>query len=200
MSNNIVNTVYAVHQHNTGWAYEVHEGGPRRAFLPIILKTFEEQAGSVITDDSLVTIETSGRRVQVERTQDGIKAYQMPEAYQVPQTPWLEPGPRMTPVVPLRFGMVVFGGAIFATGFLALIVTLAVRPAPPPLTVPSKQAVAFADLPISQWSNLVNAYTDGYIVDSLKWVNGSWVVNKARPGDAATAVPAGLPPQGTTSP
>jgi hypothetical protein len=177
----------------------MHEGGPRRAYLPKILKAFDEQSGGPLTENSLVTIETAQRRVRVERTQAGLTAFWMPESYSDPQTAWLEPGPKLTPAAPLLFGLVMFGATIFATGFLALLVTLLIRPAPLPLTAPARPAVAYQSLPISQWPTLVNTYAEGYIVDSLKWTNNKWVISKAKPGQAPV-VPAAPSVPGARTP
>jgi hypothetical protein len=178
-SSNLVNTAYAVYPHNSGWAYEVHEGGPRRGYLPRILKEFEEQTGGPITDESLVTIETAQRRVRVERTQTGLTAFLMPERFRASQTPWLEPGPRLEPAVPLRGALVAFGAMIFVTGFLALVATLMTRPAPMPLNAAAKVAVPYESLPISQWAKLVETYSKGGVVDSLRWRRGQWVIKQA---------------------
>lgn len=175
-SSNLVNTAYAVYPHNSGWAYEVHEGGPRRGYLPRILQHFDEQAGGPITDESAVTIETAQRRVRVERTQTGLTGFLMPERFQDSQTPWLEPGPHLNAAVPLRGALVAFGAMIFVTGFLALIVTLVTRPAPLPLNAAARVAVSYESLPISQWSKLVQTYSEGGVVDSLRWQQGRWTI------------------------
>jgi hypothetical protein len=179
---------YAVFKHATGWAYEMHEGGPQRAYLPKILKEFDQQSGGPITENSLVTIETAQRRVRIERTQAGLTAFWMPESYSEAQTAWLEPGTKLTPTAPMLFGLVYFGGVIFATGFLALIVTLCIRPDPLPLNAPARTTIAYEALPISQWQALGQVYAEGYMVDSLKWMNHKWIINKSKPGDAAPAV------------
>jgi len=184
---------YAVFKHATGWAYEMHEGGPQRAYLPKILKEFDEQSGGPITENSLVTVETAQRRVRVERTQAGLTAFWMPESYGEPQTQWLEPGVKLTPSAPMLYGLVYFGGTIFATGFLALIVTLVIRPDPLPLNVPARTTIAYESLPISQWQALGQVYADGYIVDSLKWTNHKWAINKSKPGDVPAEMPAATP-------
>jgi len=178
-STSLVNSAYAVYKYNTGWAYEVHEGGARRGYLPRILKEFEEQAGGPVSEESLVSIETAQRRVRVERTQGGLTAYLMPESFQGAQTTWLEPGPKLTPAVPLRMGFVAFGAAIFVTGFLTLITTLATRPAPLPLNAAARTAIPYESLPISQWSKLVEVYSRGTAVDSLRWINNRWLIKAA---------------------
>ena len=179
---------YAIFKHGTGWAYEMHEGGPQRAYLPKILKEFDEQSGGPITEDSVVTIETAQRRVRVERTQAGLTAFWMPESYDEAQTAWLEPGTKLTPTAPMLFGLVYFGGAIFATGFLALIVTLCIRPDPLPLNAPARSTIPYEALPISEWQALGQVYAEGYMVDSLKWLNHKWVINKSKPGEVLPSI------------
>lgn len=177
---NLVNTSYAVYRHNTGWAYEVHEGGPRRGYLSCVLRIFDEQSGGPITEESAVLIETAQRIVRIERTQTGLTAFLMPEAYQGAQTDWLEPGARLRPAAPMRGWLVGFGAAVFITGFVTLITVLATRPAPLPLNAPARAAVPYEDLPISEWKPLVATYEQGTVIKALRWEDGHWFIQTAR--------------------
>ena len=177
---NIVNTAYAVYKHNTGWAYEVHEGGPRRGYLPKILKVFEEQAGGPIREEDAVVIDTAQRKIMIERTQLGLTAFIMPESFQKPQTSWLEPGSKLKPVVPLRVWFIVLGGLIFLTGFVTLITALATRPTPAPLNAPARVALPYSQLPISQWQPLVATYERGSVISALRWEQGQWLIQTKR--------------------
>lgn len=173
---NIVNTAYGVYKHNSGWAYEVHEGGPRRAYLPKILKRFEEQAGGPIREEDAVVIDTAQKKVRVERTQLGLTAFMMPESFQAQQTSWLEPGGKLKPVVPLRVWLIVLGGLFFLTGFITLVTTLATRPSPPPLNAPARVALPYSQLPISQWQPLVSTYERGDVISALRWEHNQWLI------------------------
>lgn len=177
---NIVNTAYAVYKHNTGWAYEVHEGGPRRGYLPKILKVFEEQAGGPIREEDAIVIDTAQRKIMVERTQLGLTAFLMPESFQKPQTSWLEPGSKLKPVVPLRVWFIALGGLIFLTGFVTLITALATRPTPAPLNAPARVALPYSQLPISQWQPLVATYERGSVISALRWEHGQWLIQTKR--------------------
>ncbi len=173
---NLINSTYGIYKHSIGWTYEVHEGGPRRGYLPAILKKFDGQAGGPITEDSVATIETAQRRVRVERSQTGLTAFLMPESFDGAQSGWLEPGPRLKPIVPVRLWLVWFGAAVFFAGFITLVTTLATRPAPPPLNVPARVALPYESLPISQWPNLLALYARGEVIDALRWKHGKWVI------------------------
>ena len=178
--NNIVNTAYAVYNHSAGWAYEVHEGGPRRGYLPKILKVFEEQAGGPIREEDAVVIDTAQRKIMVERTQLGLTAFLMPESFQRPQTSWLEPGGKLKPVVPLRVWFIALGGLIFLSGFVTLITALATRPTPAPLNAPARVALPYSQLPISQWQPLVATYERGSVISALRWEHGQWLIQTKR--------------------
>lgn len=178
-----VNAAYAVFPWNGGWAYEVHEGGPFRAYLPAILRFFDGQGEHTKPEDMLVTISTARRSVRVERTHTGLISFQMPEHFEGEQTPWLEPGPRLKAAAPVRLGVLGFGGAILGTGFLAMIAALMVRPDAPVIQA-KKQDIPYEHLPISLWETLVNIYQSGKYVNAMQFADGKYtfsVVGEAGP-------------------
>lgn len=171
------NTGYAIHRWNGGWAYEVHEGGPQRAYLPAILRFFDSQGEHAPLDDLVVTIATAGRMVRVERTHTGLTGFLMPESFVGEQTEWLEPGPRLKPAASVRLGVLAAGGAVFGTGFLALIAAMMLRPDAPVVTA-QKQDIPYDQLPISTWSSLLQASSRGY-VNALQYANGKYTFSIA---------------------
>lgn len=181
---NITNTAYAVYKYSSGWAYEVHEGGPRRAYLPKILDKFAEQAGGPIHEEDAVVIETAQRRVRIERTQTGLTAFLMPESFTAEQTSWLEPGPKLKPVVSLRVWLIGLGALLFVTGFITLVTTLATRPTPPPLNAPARRALPYASLPISQWHPMVATYDRGSAISALRFRHNQWFIQTQRTASA----------------
>jgi len=190
---NVVNTGYAVFPWRDGWAYEVHEGGPMRAYLPSILRFYDGQGEHAKPEDLIVYIETGRRMVRVERAHEGLTAFMMPEAFSAPQTEWLEPGPKLKPAAPVLLGAVAVGGAIFATGFLAMVLAFIKRPEPPILES-KRPEIRFEQLPVSQWSTLLSAASNGY-VDALEYSNGEWKISRAAQSttDTVAAPPPPLP-------
>jgi hypothetical protein len=190
----VVNSAYAIFHWNDGWAYEVHEGGPCRAYLPAILRFFDAQSEHANLDDSVVTISTAGRSVRVERSHTGLTAFLMPESFNEEQTEWLEPGPKLKPAAPVRLGVLAAGGAIFGTGFLAMMVALLLRP-DAPTVVAQKQDIPYDQLPISLWPTLLKASTSGY-VNALQYSNGEYtfsITGQSEPGDTVVTLPPPLP-------
>lgn len=191
---NVENATYAVFPWNDGWAYEIHEGGPGRAYLPAILRYFDAQGDRSCAGKGVVTIRTARRSVQVERSHNGIIGFLMPESFQGEQTDWLEPGPKLKPVAPVRLGVLAFGGTIFATGFLAMLVALTVRPEAPVVTA-TRQDIPYDQLPISLWPTLVEAASSGY-VNTMQFVDGKYtlsIAGQATSADPATTLPPPLP-------
>lgn len=193
---NPVNAGFAVYPWQDGWAYEVHEGGPMRAYLPTILRFFDAQGDASNSADLVITIKTAGRSVRVERAHAGVTAFMMPESFDGKQTEWLEPGQRLKPAVPVRMGVLAAGAAIFATGFLAMLVTFVRRPDPPHIQSNKRMETRFEQLPISQWQTLVSAASNGY-VDALEYLNGQWKISRAR---TPAADPVNTPPPPVPAP
>lgn len=187
----VENAAYAVFPWNDGWAYEVHEGGPFRAYLPAILRFFDAQNDTRL-DELAVTITTARRSVRVERTHTGLAGFILPESSQDEQTEWLEPGPRLKPAVPVRLGVLAAGGAIFGTGFLAMLVAMMLRPEAPVITA-ARQDIPYDQLPISLWPTLLKASATGY-VNALQFSNGKYTFSIAGQRNSAESVTTPPPP------
>lgn len=191
---NVVNTAYAVFPWNGGWVYEVHEGGPRRAYLPAILRFFDAHGEHAKLDELVVTISTARRSVKVERTHSGLTAFLMPESFEGEQTPWLEPGPALKPAVPVRLGALAAGGAIFGTGFIAMLAAFLLRPEPPVVKA-QRIDVPYDQLPISLWPTLLKASSSGY-VSALQYSNGKYtfsIAEHSKPVEATVTPPPPVP-------
>lgn len=198
---NVLNAVYGVFSWQGGWAYEVHEGGSKLAFLPGILEYFDQQPAADL-DTLAVHLQTAQRVVKVQRTRAGVAAFLMPEGFSAECTPWVERGASLAPVVALRSGVLATGVVLFATGFLAMMLALWKRHDPPPLPNADHDPIRYEQLPISQWPALLNAAAAGY-VDSLEYSSGQWRINRGDsglPSAASTADSPTHPPVPPTTP
>jgi hypothetical protein len=183
---------------NDGYAYEVHEGGSGRAFLPEIIKYFAAQSpfakGAEATS---VVIRTGTRTVQVERTLEGLQAFLLPEDAEEVPTDWLEPTTKMTPAIQTMTGVLVVGAALFTTGFLAMTLAMVsrIQPYDPPQAPAVKKATeSYSVSPLSRWSALQAVSTNEYI-KALRFSKGKWDLERGVPvaeptSPAVTPMPA----------
>lgn len=169
----------------SGYAFEAHEGGSGRAFLPEILKHFDAMGPFNPEHNEPVIIRTATRAVEVQRQRDGLVAIVLPEAMRPEQPEWLEATTRMQPALNKRTGLLVVGAALFTTGFIAMMTTSMLtrfqewEPAPQ-ATV---EYINVSQLPSGQWAQL-QSVPQGSYVKSLRFENGHWT-----PPDIATEAP-----------
>lgn len=180
-----------------GYAYEVQEGGSGRALLPSIIEYFESLGPySKAKASEAVYIRTATRTVQVERTHEGLQAFLLPESSTEAATDWLEGSSKMTPAVHTLMGVLVFGAAVFITGFLGMSVALYSRiqpyeAAPAPSVL--KATDSYNNSPLSRWTSLQGVGGSEYI-KALRYRNGKWelergTVESAQPTPVVPATP-----------
>jgi len=179
---NLANAAYRVCPWRGGWAYEVHEGGPKRAYLPAVLRFFDEQPEDARSEDLLAHINTIGRVVLVEKTPAGLVAFVMPEDFQVAQSAWLEPGPPLSAALPSRKGVLMVGLGILLGGCVTLQMAVNSRLERPVEAAPIP--IRFEELPISQWPAVLAAASTGY-VDALEYTEGQWKIRRAQAREAS---------------
>lgn len=159
-----------------GFIYEVHEGGPGKAYAPEIAKYFASR-GAYRADEPLsVVIRTAGRMVEVTRQREGLAVVLLPESSTVAPTDWLVPKARMTVAVPRRKGMLYFGLALMASGVvLAGLNGVFFRlqgysEAPPqPIDIVTPRFLPHLQAPV-----LEKAFNDGARVKALRFRDGAW--------------------------
>ncbi len=178
---------YYVHAFQGGYAYEVHEGGSRRAFLPRILKIIQDTPGAI------VSVRSGSRVLQVSRgPRDSFNAVLLPEelssylenviepdenaphlvAYQLAGTVWLFIGSCVA----------VLGGLIMLIGLLSFALSKVTGPAQI-VTTPAEQ------LPFAQWQNLVQKVAPENHVAALKFDGKNWQIDVAPNPSPVTAAP-----------
>jgi hypothetical protein len=184
---------YDAFKMNNGYAYEVHEGGAGRAFLPEIISYFStlgpfEKGGG----ESSVYIRTATRTVQVDRTLEGLQSFLLPESSTEAPSDWLEGTSKMTAAIQVLTGVLVFGAALFTTGFLAMSLALVSRIQPydpPPAPTVDKATDNYQMSPMSRWTVLQGVSGSEY-VKALRFKNNKWELDRG----TAEPVPAEQPP------
>lgn len=183
---------YDAFKYGEGFAYEVHEGGGGHAYLPEIIKYFNEQGEFEPGEDVRVVIRTGTRKVEVKRTKSGLAAILLPESGQQEPTAWLKGSSKMSPALNQRTGLLVTGAVFFITGFLSMIVgSLMTRfqPYEAPIN-PAVARISYEALPIGQWRLLQGLPPNAY-VSKLTFENGKWdraIRMDAQPSAGAPAV------------
>jgi hypothetical protein len=202
-------------KYGNGCAYEIHEGGSGRAYLPEIIKSFKE-SGTYRKDgeeDASVFIRTATRMVQVSRTPEGLQAFLLPENSTEEASPWLQGTTKMSPALPTLVAVLVAGATLFITGFLALSLAMVSRIQPfdaAAAPVIENVTEGFANSPLSRWAALQSVSGDEY-VKAVRFANGKWEIQRGTaeappappappvpaPLDAATSMPAPVAPPAT---
>jgi hypothetical protein len=159
----------------SGYAFEAHEGGTGKAYLPEVIRYFESKGPFRPGEQVSAVIRTATRAVEVQRTRDGLVAIILPERDETPPSDWLEPTTSMQPAINKRTGFLVAGAALFTTGFIAMMVTSMLTrfqeydPAPEPVM----HRIEASQLPNQQWSMIASIPANNF-VRALRYRNGRW--------------------------
>lgn len=178
--------------YDNGFVFEVHEGGEGKAFAPEILKHFEALGPYQVGEQHTVCIQTATRVLEVQRGREGLAAILLPENSPTRGDDWLTPTKALTPAMDRRDKVFYTGAAIFATGFVAVLLSgtvfrlqLQEEPAPP-----KPRVVSASTLPMSQWSR-VQALPENAYVRALRYKNGRWEAPEIQ--TEAVSPPSGAP-------
>lgn len=166
---------------DNGWAYEIHEAGQGRAYLPTILKAFAEarKAETPLEDVERYVLETSTRRVQIELQPEGFTAVHLPESALTVPSSGVESDTRLNTLMPERRVVLFIGGAILAAGVLSFAASLIWKYQPQ--LSPSAPVVSYGkgSLAYDQWNTLISTPTPpGTRVVKLEYSKGKWDVVK----------------------
>lgn len=183
---------FDAHPWDRGYAYEVHEGGSGKAFLPSVLEHFKQLGPFSAKDDNQAFIRTGTRTVQIERQADGLSAVLLPEANKRETSSWLRAGATMRPAINKRTGVLVAGAVVFVTGFAAMLgasVITRIQPYAPPME-PVEVSVDYGRLPLSQVDVLRRKLEQGEYVTAMRYERGRWSFDG---GATAPAQPSAVP-------
>jgi hypothetical protein len=166
---------------NNGYAYEIHEGGGGKAYLPSILSRFETlkpfEKGS---SEESVIINTATRKVQVDRTREGLQAFLLPESSVALASDWVTRSTKMTAALNSMTMFLVIGASLFITGFLAMTLAMfsRVQPFDSPMPPRFERATdAYSISPAAQWGAIERVSGVEY-VKAVRFSNGKWVVDR----------------------
>lgn len=177
----IADTGYVLLPFDDGWAFEVQEGGSGQAFLPSILKAYQEarKAQVPLEEAERFVIETATRKVQVELLQEGFTTVTLPESSITPPSLSLVPSGTLNSLVPERRNVLYIGAGVFLAGILTLTVGTLWRYQPQ--LAPTAQTISSAKspTPIDEWNRLVaTQVTPGTMITKLEYKNGKWDIVK----------------------
>lgn len=131
-------TYYEVFPYETGFVYELHEGGSGKAFMPEIIRRLHE-GEMAFREAKLVALKTGGtppdestlqrsfvipcatRLVQVSKTHEGLTCILLPESTKLLPDYTLLSKESMRPALDKKVGFLMFGAGVFITGFLAMV-------------------------------------------------------------------------------
>ncbi len=177
-------------KHANGYAFEAHEGGPGKAYLPSIIEHFDAQGPYRLGENHSVVIRTATRMVEVQRLRDGLASIVLPESSEVAATEWLHASKGMIPGLNRRTLFFYAGAAVFATGVLSMLLSatvfrLQMHEDAPPIKL---ESISANNLPRAQWSR-VEALPPNSYVRAIRFRNDKWeapeIVTETVPAPAA---------------
>jgi len=164
---------YYVQPYKGGFAYEVHEGGSRKAFLPGILRTLAENP------DTTLSIRSGTRVLQVSKGQrDSFNSILLPEELSSYLENVMETDERAPSLISFQMDNIVWlfsgatlgliGGLIFtiSLGFYALD--------PNQNKVPDLNVLTTEKLPLAQWHSMMAQLNGGNYISAMRFQNGQW--------------------------
>jgi hypothetical protein len=193
---------YDAFSYEDGYVYEVHEGGPGRAYAPSVIRYFKSLPPFAPGETHAVVLPTATRSVRIERTRGGLQTVLLPESSSHAPSEDVLATVKMRPAVSKRTGLLVSGAALFVSGFFGLLFSLMARipayEAPPAVPV---ERVDYNRLPTAQWPRLLAVPQDRY-VKALRYDNGAWRVDDVpiEEGPPAAGAPAATPAPATPAP
>jgi hypothetical protein len=189
---------YDAFVYEDGYVYEVHEGGPGRAYAPSVIRHFKSLPPFVSGEPHAVVLPTATRSVRIERTRGGLQTVLLPESSLHAPSEDILATVKMRPAVSKRTGLLVSGAALFVSGFFGLLFALMARmptyEAPPAVPV---ERVDYNRLPTAQWPRLLAVPQDRY-VKALRYDKGVWHVDEVPIEDSAAAADAPATPPSAT--
>ncbi|MCT4574910.1 MAG: hypothetical protein N4A43_01500 [Alphaproteobacteria bacterium] len=163
-----------------GYAVEIHDGGDGKAYLPEIIKTLQEDPTACIC------IRNKRRVLEIKKSdKEGFSSILLPEGIDSVETNIVNICPSNTNMTPYSFKALPFAlvGMVFgALGFSFLIISLIVGVLARTAPVKTLPVTKVKNLPIQQWDELMNNYSDEKYVGKLSYVSDKWnVENKVSP-------------------
>lgn len=167
---------YGAYKHARGYVFEIQEGGNGKAYSPEIIKYFDSLPAYEAGEHNAVVLKTATRLVEVVRHKDGLGMVILPEQSQRETSTWLSPHKTLKPVIPSREKYFYISCAVFATGFMAALISGSLFRLQPFSTTADvkKEMLSVNKLPRSQWS-VLSATPKGFYVKTIRFQDGKWL-------------------------
>lgn len=152
-----------------GYAYEIQEGGARKAYLPALLKRMRD------APDMAIHLRAGNRVVRVQGGAQAIVSVVLPEGEQ-PTVDAIRPTGRMRPFESTGMGALFTAAAFFAVGAVALACSVLVTTTAAEHWEKNARAAVsrrVEHLPIQHWPQEQPA---GTYVSRVQYVGGHWTV------------------------
>jgi hypothetical protein len=167
---------YGTFEYENGYAFEVHEGGEGKAYLPSIMAHFRSTGPYQDDVNISAVLDTGTRKIEVLRIREGLTCLVLPEDSTTPASPWLTTSKPLTPAVPRMRGLFVAGAVVFASGLLAMTSTAVFFRLQGylPATPQQIEMVTTSELPRGQWPRLEAAVKNNEGVKALRFKGDKW--------------------------
>lgn len=168
---------FYVTKHDRGFIWEVHEGGPGKAYGPEISAKFGGNRLAGANGVPLkVVLDTATRKVEVSQGVEGLTAVLLPQGSTELADTSLIPRQNMTPAIPRRKGLLIMGALVLASGVLVSTLAgyffrvqeFAAAPTRPIATVDAKL------LPHLYWKNASLGLRPEDRVRAMRFEKGAW--------------------------
>lgn len=168
---------FYVTKHDRGFIWEVHEGGPGKAYGPEISAKFGNNRLAGANGSPLkVVLDTATRKVEVSQGVEGLTAVLLPQGSTEPADTSIIPRQSMTPAIPRRKGLLITGALVLASGVLVSTLAgyffrvqeFAAAPPRPVATVDAKL------LPHLYWKNAQMGLRPEDRVRAMRFEKGAW--------------------------
>lgn len=157
------------------YAVEIHDGGDGKPYLPSVVKALEDDASAC------VCIENRRRTLEIKRNDKGVfSSILLPEAIDSTETNIIriEPDSKSN-MRPYSFRTILFAFismSLCLLGFTFLLLTSIVALFSYQRPVKILKTTKINQLPIQQWDNLINSYTEELYVEKLTYSDKRWKV------------------------
>lgn len=160
---------------DNGWAFEAHEGGSGKAYLPEIIAYFKDMGATPVGEMPSVCIRTSTKMVEVQKARDGLTAVLLPSSSQASPAEWLKGTKSLIPGVSRHTEYLYVGIGLFVSGITAALLSGTVFRLQPFEEVPPPRPVQVSSglLPRSQWVQ-IQSLPDNTFVQALRFRDGRW--------------------------
>lgn len=204
-------TYYEVFPYESGFVYELHEGGSGFAFMPEVIKRLHDaeqvyriekmaalKAGKPVPEDQnkvrSFVIPCATRLVQVSKTHEGLTCILLPESTRLQPDYTLLSKEQMRPALDKKTGFLVFGAGVFITGFFAMLLAgFVFREQPYTAVQHEKVSKSFQQTVYGKYLELRDRVGDDQVLKQVVYQNGVWRAPIIKPRPMLQVAPVANP-------